>query len=180
MPPGRSARGSSSAGIETQAGVFKDAAIPIAKASAISILGVAQPPKVTAASTPVTTTSAHCVAISSRRRSRTSASAPAGRLRRKKGVLDAVVSSATASGDAARLVISQPWATSVMNEPICETSDAVHNHRNSGWRRGAQADSSCREAGPLVMRTVPRAGPQPSTGAVVASVTVSGASSISQ
>ena len=43
-------------------------------------------------------------------------------------------------GEAPRVVISQPWPTSVMKAPIWDTTDAIHSQRNSGWRSGDQAE----------------------------------------
>ena len=128
-PSASSSLGRSSGTIECQAGSFSAVAIPSAKASASNIQGVTMPVKVTTASAPTAIAMAICVTTSSQRRSTMSASAPAGSPRKKKGRLSAVSSNDTMSGDGVSDVISQPWPTSVMYEPMCEATEAIHRAR---------------------------------------------------
>jgi hypothetical protein len=114
--------------------------MPSAKASASSIDGVTMPVNVAAASAPTATAMASCVPTSSERRSTMSASAPAGRPSAKNGRLSAVSSRDTVSGDGVSDDISQPWATSVMYEPICDAVDAIQSSRKRGCARGLQVD----------------------------------------
>ena len=82
-----------------------------------------------------------CVKRSKRRRSTTSASAPAGNAKRKNGRLSAVCRSATKSGEAVCEVISHASPTSSIHVPTLETTDAIHSQRKSECPRGAQAES---------------------------------------
>ena len=63
------------------------------------------------------------------------------RLNTKGGVAPATAcTSDTIRGFGFSVTISQPAPTSCTQVPILETSVAIHNARNSGWRKGAQAD----------------------------------------
>jgi len=44
------------------------------------------------------------------------------------------------SGDGVSDDISQPWATSVMYEPMCEAVDAIQRSRKRGCASGLQVD----------------------------------------
>ena len=58
-------------------------------------------------------------------------SAPAGNANRKIGRLSAVCNSATTSGDGVCEVISHASPTSSIQEPMLDTTEAIHNQRKS-------------------------------------------------
>jgi hypothetical protein len=78
---------------------------------------------------------------SRRRRSTMSASAPAGRARRKNGRLVAVCISATMMGDGANAVINHTAPTSCIQVPMFDAAAAIHNERKTGWRSGLHAEA---------------------------------------
>ena len=77
-----------------------------------------------------------CAARMSLRRSTRSASAPAGRARRKSGRLDIVCMSEIMSGDGVSVAIVQIAAVSFIVVPIFEMTLAIQSARNSGRRSG--------------------------------------------
>src|ERR1700676_4281399 len=80
------------------------------------------------------------MAISSRRRSTMSASAPAGRASSISGKLSAASTSATIDGEDESDVINQPAPTSCIQLPTFETTVAIHRLRKSALRSGLQAE----------------------------------------
>src|SRR5262245_31014365 len=78
-----------------------------------------------------------------RRRSSTSASAPAGNAKRKAGAALAVCSSATSAADVVSDVISQAAATTCIHEPMLDANDATHKARKTLLRSGSHGDA-CR------------------------------------
>src|SRR5213594_2246194 len=80
----------------------------------------------------------HCVNRSKRRRSTTSAKAPAASERSTTGRLAAVSTRETSSGEVESEVISQSAPTSCIQVPTLEASAASHRARKSGCRRGSQ------------------------------------------
>src|SRR6266576_2189538 len=77
-----------------------------------------------------------------RRRSRMSASAPAGRASRNSGRVVAACTSETMSGDGASNVINHAAAESCIHVPMLETTSAIHSARNSGRRNGLHAEGA--------------------------------------
>jgi hypothetical protein len=67
-----------------------------------------------------------------RRRSTTSASAPAGRASRKNGRLVAVCLRATIIGEGVSEVINHTPPTSCIHVPMFEATEAIHNTRKRG------------------------------------------------
>jgi hypothetical protein len=63
----------------------------------------------------------------------------------------AACTSATISGLGARVVISQPAPTSCIQEPMFDTTDAIHSVRNTRWRSGAHADNDRSLTGLVLM-----------------------------
>src|SRR6185295_8104760 len=84
------------------------------------------------------------MAISRRRRSTMSASAPAGSASSMTGMLSAASTSATSDGEEESEVISQPAPTSCIQVPTFDTIVAIHRLRNSVLRSGLQADEAAR------------------------------------
>src|SRR5262245_60381043 len=76
-----------------------------------------------------------------RRRSSTSASAPAGTAKRKAGAALAVCNNATSVADAVSDVISQPAATTCIHEPILDASEATHSAKKTLFRSGSHVDA---------------------------------------
>ena len=81
-----------------------------------------------------------CQKISSLRRSKISAVAPATRPNSSTGSEAAVCISAISSGDVVSTVISQVAAVSCIHVPTDETVDAIQRSRNSATFRGAKPD----------------------------------------
>src|ERR1700730_18767117 len=79
-----------------------------------------------------------CQKISSFRRSKMSAVAPASKPRRSTGRLAAVCISAISRGEEVSEVISHVPAVSCIHVPIEETVLAIQRSRNSGILRGAK------------------------------------------
>src|SRR5262245_35934507 len=92
-----------------------------------------------------------------RRRSRTSASAPAGNANRKAGDALAVCNNATSVADAVSDVISQAAATTCIHEPMLDARDATHSARNTLFRSGSHGDA-IRLGGPASMTATPSRG----------------------
>jgi hypothetical protein len=78
---------------------------------------------------------------SKRRRSRTSARAPAGIDNKKRGRVVAVVTSATIIVEGESEVINQAEAVLCIQVPMFETKFAVQSALKIGWRRGVHAES---------------------------------------
>ncbi len=79
-----------------------------------------------------------CQKMSSLRRSKISAVAPAGRPRTTTGRLAAVCMSAISRGEGVSTVISQVPAVSCIHEPTFETTEASHKSLNRGTERGSK------------------------------------------
>src|SRR5229473_859353 len=77
-----------------------------------------------------------------RRRSRISASAPAGRASRNSGRVVATCTSETISGEGVSNVINQAAAESCIHVPMLETTSEIHSARNSGRRNGLHAEGA--------------------------------------
>src|SRR5262245_22266319 len=76
-----------------------------------------------------------------RRRSSTSASAPAGTAKRKAGAALAVCNNATSVADAVSDVISQAAATTCIHEPMLDASEATHSAKKTLFRSGSHVDA---------------------------------------
>ena len=103
------------------------------------------------ANRPIATAMTHihiCMTRSKRRRSTTSASAPAGKATRTTGKLPAVSTSATKTGEGVSDVINHASPTSCIHVPMYEATEAIHNARKSDTRSGPQADASLWESSP--------------------------------
>ena len=137
---GSSVRSTRSGWMACQAGAAIADPQPSAKVRPRISAGDVMPRKVTAASTAAATDIAPCAPSSSRRRSTTSAHAPAGRASTTIGRLEAVCTSDTSSGERS---ISSHWAPTVcIQVPTFDANWAIHSARNIGCRRsGAHADA---------------------------------------
>src|SRR5262245_1020425 len=82
----------------------------------------------------------HWVNKSRRRRSTTSANAPAANDRRNTGKLEAASTRETSRGEVESDVINQSAPTSCIQVPRLEASEPSHKARKSGCRRGSQPD----------------------------------------
>lgn len=78
---------------------------------------------------------------SRRRRSTTSAIAPAGSASMKNGKLDAACIMAINSGEGESDVINHAAPTSCIQVPMLETAEASHRARNNGWARGLHMEA---------------------------------------
>jgi hypothetical protein len=81
-------------------------------------------------------------AMSNRRESRTSASAPAGKVKRNKGGLTATCTRETINGFGSMLVINQPDAVSNIAVPTSETTLTLHMTVKAKWLNGPQRDGA--------------------------------------
>ena len=81
-------------------------------------------------------------AMSNRLESRTSASAPAGRVKRNNGRLTATCTSETIIGLGSMLVINQPDAVSNIAVPILDTKLTVHMTVKAKWLKGPHLDGA--------------------------------------
>ena len=110
-------------------------------------------------SAPAAASDASCVAIMSRRRSSTSASAPASTATRNPGTVHAACTRLTTVGESLRSVTAQLAATVCMKVPRLDTNPAIHSPRNIATRSGvhglASADSSVTPAPAGCSPTVP-------------------------
>jgi hypothetical protein len=111
-----------------------------ANVKARSDQGVVTPVSVNVPSTAAAAIIHSCMARSNRRRSTTSANAPAGWASRKNGRLVAVCMRATMMGEGTSEVINHTPPTSCIHVPMFEATDAIHSERKRGCRRGLQAD----------------------------------------
>jgi hypothetical protein len=139
MAPTRSPRGTSSGVAAAQAGKFTAVPALMAKVRASRPQGPsASAAARTASSTPVAAIQSWA-AISARRRSRMSATAPPGRAKRKTGSMAAACTRLTISGEGASEVISHPAPVFWIHMPLLEARLAIQSARKAGWQRGAKA-----------------------------------------
>src|SRR5271157_1680913 len=121
----RSSLGTRSGVVDPQAGEVSAPPTPSRKVVASRSAGVARSSDTRPAKITETARIASSTAISNRRESMTSATAPAGRVNRNKGKLTATWTRDTVIGLASRLVISQPDAVSNMAVPTFDITLAV-------------------------------------------------------
>ena len=139
---GISSRGTSSGTIARKAGATKVLPTPIAKVSA------SRPPIPTRSASASAASAAEQAATqtsetsSSRRRSITSASAPAGIASRKKGRLDAACTIDTQNGVGASDVISQAAPTFCIQVPTFDARPAIQSERKTARRSGDHGPGS--------------------------------------
>src|SRR3984885_4403497 len=117
VAPFRSSLGTSIGVIAPQAGDVSAPPTPNKKVVANRSVGVARPTETKTAKTTDTAKIAVSTAMSSRRESRTSASAPAGKVKRNNGRLTATCTSETVIGLGSMLVISEPDAVVNIDVP---------------------------------------------------------------
>src|SRR5580692_480790 len=122
------------------AGSFITAPNPSTKLNKRRIHGVTFPNSVKMPSSVAAATIQPCVISSKRRRSTMSASAPAGKMTRKTGSVDAACTRPTINGDIVSCVISQPAPTFCIQVPVYEITAATQSERKSGSPSGAQAE----------------------------------------
>src|SRR5436305_3873944 len=137
---GRSSRGTISGMLACQAGPFKAAPSPSRKVKPRRIQGVVAPAAVNAQRPKAATVIQVWVTRSSRRRSSTSATAPAGRDSRNIGRLVAAWTRATSVGDGVSVVIIHDAPTFWNHVPTLEATLAIHSQRNTVWRSGLQVE----------------------------------------
>src|SRR6266404_9291748 len=145
---GKSEEGTNSGVIACQTGLLIAAPTPRRKVDKSKRDGVIRPIN---ARNPIATAMTHiqpCMTRSKRRRSTTSASAPAGRATRTTGKLPAVSTNATKTGEGVSDVISHASPTSCIHVPMYEATEAIHKARKSDTRSGSQADVSLWESSP--------------------------------
>src|SRR5260370_39104171 len=137
---GNSSRDTVSGMIACQEG--RSIALPAPMASVITsnIHGCTTPAIVSTPSNVVTRNNHTCAMSRMRRRSSTSASAPAGSASKNRGRVVATCTSDTISGDGASNVMSQAAAESCIHVPMFDTTSAIQRPRNSGRRSGLQAE----------------------------------------
>ena len=126
---GSSSRGTSSGMIACQAGWFMAAPRPSRKVKRRRSQGVVRPASVSRPRPAAASSIQVWVTSSRRRRSTTSASAPAGRASRNIGRLVAACTSATMVGDGDSVVISQAAPTLWNQVPRLEATVAIHSQR---------------------------------------------------
>ena len=131
--------GTSSGTIAENTGQRNARPMPLAKTSTSSSGDVMRPSAVAAQSATAVAASQNCVAISQRRRSRMSASAPLGRPNRNTGKVDADWTSATQIGVLVRVVIVQAAATSVIHMHRFAVSQVLQSRRKTGTPSGSSA-----------------------------------------
>src|ERR1700680_1389403 len=146
MAPGSSGRGTSSGMIACQAGLLAAAPRPSRKVNPRSDQGVIQPASVSAPRAAAATVIHPWVTSSNRRRSITSASAPAGSASKNDGRLVAACTSATSVVDVVNDVIIQEAPTFCSQVPTLDATVAIHSQRKRRCRSGLQAESAA--AGP--------------------------------
>ena len=133
--------GTRSGWIACHAGPISAVPTPRANVRASRLLGVTWSVIVSTASRTAHTSIHAWVPMSSRRRSKMSASAPAGRPSSRNGSRLAVWMRATSVVDVVRSPISQAAATVWKNVPMLEPSWAAKRAANTVWRSGAHGDS---------------------------------------
>ena len=114
---GSSGRGTSSVWIACHAGAVRADPMPRAKVKPSRLDGASRPANARPARAPATNSIQAWLAISSRRRSTTSARAPAGRANRTRGRLAAVCTSAVMPGEGESEVMSHTAATPCTQVP---------------------------------------------------------------
>ena len=135
-----SSRGTSSGITDCQVGCSTAPPTPRAKVKISSSAGVACPSAVSTASDPATRKTYTCTVNISHRRSKTSASTPAGSANSMIGKVAAVWTSATVA-PALGWSTSAHWTPTVcIHTPRYVTSTAGHSQRNQGCRSGANGD----------------------------------------
>src|SRR5947209_12131509 len=153
---GRSSRGTISGMLACQAGPFKAAPSPRRKVKPRSTQGVVAPAAVNAQSPKAATVIQICVTSSSRRRSSTSATAPAGSDNRNIGRLVAAWTRATSVGEGVSVVISHDAPTFWNQVPTLEATLAIHSQRNTAWRSGLQVERAGTGISAVVTLRTPR------------------------
>src|ERR1700688_2844374 len=138
IAPGSSGRGTSSGMIACQAGLLAAAPRPSRNVKPSSHQGVIQPASVSTPRPAAATVIHPWVTSSSRRRSSTSASAPAGSARKNDGRLVAACTSATSVVDVVKDVIIQEAPTFCSQVPTLDATVAIHSQRKSGLCSGLQ------------------------------------------
>ena len=123
-----------------QAGAASAPAAPSRNVVASSAAGVSQCSETTAAKATPTATTPTCATIRRRRGSTTSASAPAGIVRRKSGAMVATCTADTISGFGLRLVISQLEAVSNIATPTAEIELAIRMTVKARWANTPQGE----------------------------------------
>jgi len=126
--------------IACHAGPFKAEPILRRKVKLRSPQGVVRPARVRAPRPAAAMSIQHWVNKSRRRRSTTSAKAPAASERRNTGKLAEVSTRETSSGEVESEVMSQSAPTSCIQVPMLEASAASHSARKSGCRKGSQPE----------------------------------------
>ena len=132
--------GTRSGWMACHAGPISAVPTPRANVRPSRVAGVTWSVIVSAASTPAHTSIQACVAMRSSRRSKMSASAPAGRPSRSSGSRLAVWINATSVGDGVRSPISHAAATVWKNVPMFDPSCAANSAAKTLWRSGAQGE----------------------------------------
>src|SRR5580692_5363828 len=122
----RSSFGTSIGRVAPQAGDVRAPPTPSRKVVANNSVGVARPIETSPAKMTDTAKIAVSTAISNRRESRTSASAPAGKVKRNKGRLTATCTRDTIIGLGSMLVINQPEAVSNIAVPTFDMTLTLH------------------------------------------------------
>ena len=146
-----SAGGTNSGTIACQAGPFMAAPKPSAKVKPNNIMGVIAPSNVATPSAAAASNIQPWVNKRSRRRSTTSASAPAGNATRKTGRLVAACTNATTMGDGVSRVISHAAPTFCIQVPTFDTTEAIQRARNTGCRSGLHGETlSCPSGGSVL------------------------------
>ena len=143
----RSCRSTSSGTMACQLGAIKAAPMPPRKVSATSEATDCSPVADSSIRQMLTPASRNWMAMSSLRRSRMSASTPAGIASRKIGRVAAACTRATAAGEGERSVISQALATSRMKLPVLPMMVAAQSTANSVCRSGARPPAGVSPAG---------------------------------
>src|SRR5882672_9802868 len=141
MAAGNSSRGTVSGMMACHAGRSMALPAPMASVITSSIQGWMTPVIVSTPSKPVVRNHHTCAMSRIRRRSKMSASAPAGSASRNSGSVVAACTSETMSGEGASSVISHAAAESCIQVPMLEATSAIQRARNSGRRRGLHAEA---------------------------------------
>jgi hypothetical protein len=134
---GTSSGGTSSGTIACCGGIPSVASSPYSATPASSSPGVTTSASASAPSAAAASACHDWVAMIRRRRSSTSARAPAGSASRNVGIAAAVASSATSAGERVSSTISQPAAICCIQKPRFDTIPAAHRRRKVGLRSGA-------------------------------------------
>src|SRR5258708_16863902 len=143
---GKSGGRTNSGVIACQTGLLMADPTPSRKVSESRRAGVIWPINARTPIAPAATTIQLCSTRSKRRRSTTSASAPAGRARSTIGRLPAVSTSATSTGEVVNEVINHDSPTSCIHVPMFEMTVAIQSALKTDSRRGLQADATFWEA----------------------------------